>query len=1666
MASVLKSASLPTVMEDKLRAIRRRLIVLAAARAVAFGAAVLIGAMVVAMALDWWLTLFSTTVRVALTSASVILGVGVLLVTGAKPLIEALRFARAAADADGEVPQLEERWTTVASFAASEHLPTSATARAMLQQVTSEAVTLGQLVRPAHVAKPAALKPGMVALAGSGVLLLAFLALNFDQTSVLLRRFWAPTANITATQLASQTGDREVPRGELLELVVGQAGVQHEVALLEVEGRDGILDVFEIDSDAEQGGAFAYELPVDNSFRYRVSAGDGQTPWHRVTAIDYPELAEVRLTVTPPEYVDRPPYEKTVIPSRVKVVQGSQLELLMKPVESLERLELQLVEHVRGPGGEDESTEGLLVLEPQEDGWYRFEAQLVEDLSLSPNLLNAHGLKNEDKRVCRFQVVADKAPVARIVSPTDEMAVAFDEVVDIKFEAHDDFGIAKAELVIYDEAEKDENGEAKILAVQEIDLDEQQLARHVMGETQLDLKELGLEEGRDISYAIRVSDNRDLQLDPEAIADRRALAQAGREKADRQEAGGSANGESQPGDRKSDERLMADASDAQSASQKGDELSQKMLADAAERDGENSPTGDAEFSRSDDDTVRDGDGESPETVAAADADGKPRGDQKGESKQKDADGNSEKNGDSVAKAESGDADGKSSAGSDAEKSDEGSPAKDGGSGESEKKTAVSVAKRDDEAASEKGENAEGDADGKGDAASDPAKVAAGDSKADSKGEAGSKGEPGDAKDREFVAADPTGGELGMPRDKATEKAAGSEEPSDAKPRGSRSTADGKDADGDSGNGGESAANENPSTDWSNGSGKSQGNSGKPGEEKPQDDQPEGGPGDQPQSASDDEAMSEENDRDSQNSGGDGQGSGSSQPSKSPEEGAPRERLFAMNSQMATSSQNSETGRRRLRITERLLAIAESGETRRQNLQIRDRVVEIDRMLKVIETALTRVVDRNIPDADRAEQFRRLDTQLGDVETYIGELREETKEQQFAFVGLQMVHIATTHVTPARDRVFAAIREPLGTDQPRVALHHIVRAREMLAALLKRYDRVAREEALADAIDESVEMYEVYVEKMQTLMREARQNRNPLRRKMAVIEVDQDYLDRYAEVETLRREMMTEFGRMLGDDPRLLARYLELLRRQSKSLRDQLTELTERQDEVMTELSGWLQVGEAQRPDLWMIVAEMRLHAATPLAEEADELFERVKQTLPLMLKEDEGTAALVLRQAEKVARAAREITFDARKVLESGATDEAPKLKSNADELVVLFGELDAALEQLNFENEDDAEVTDYVSRRLIESRTVADRADAWAEVAERLQRKSYSGLAEIDQRTVAIATELLRIEMLGIEDDLSGQFQQVAETELPGEIVDMIRELHRTMEAVTFHQSSASFALTQDQLERAETQEFKALDAFEKAEKLFDLIRRAVIAELDQYEVDDPNIANLQDPTLDQFLARLEREPGIQAQLGIPNRPRNLRVLSDSMMFQQGGVGGLGEASEAARKRARREMAMQLPKGARPSEEEQEKQQKPDSELTDQEREERERARRMQEVLEKSLASVQEKLDDPQTPPEQREQLEKMAENMQRMLSQQSSRPDAMQDWERIVESDQAKETLRALAAGQRLPDSQWNKLLSTLDDGLWQVRGRKPPEDYRKAIEQYQERLRKLIGGPAGGE
>ncbi len=56
----------------------------------------------------------------------------------------------------------------------------------------------------------------------------------------------------------------------------------------------------------------------------------------------------------------------------------------------------------------------------------------------------------------------------------------------------------------------------------------------------------------------------------------------------------------------------------------------------------------------------------------------------------------------------------------------------------------------------------------------------------------------------------------------------------------------------------------------------------------------------------------------------------------------------------------------------------------------------------------------------------------------------------------------------------------------------------------------------------------------------------------------------------------------------------------------------------------------------------------------------------------------------------------------------------------------------------------------------------------------------------------------------------------MPQEVINLTQDLLRTMEAVTFNQSSATFQLTQDQVELAATRQEAALKGLDEAGKDF----------------------------------------------------------------------------------------------------------------------------------------------------------------------------------------------------------------------------------------------------------
>ena len=143
------------------------------------------------------------------------------------------------------------------------------------------------------------------------------------------------------------------------------------------------------------------------------------------------------------------------------------------------------------------------------DGWYRWEIKLTDNFSISPILAEEHGLTNRRPPLCSVQARPDRPPVVRIITPNEEIAVRPDDKVPVTFVATDDVRVGSAELVVYDEGGKP-GTPPRILDTIPIPLGEQEGATEVKATVELDLSKYRVMDGAELSFAVRVREDRSL----------------------------------------------------------------------------------------------------------------------------------------------------------------------------------------------------------------------------------------------------------------------------------------------------------------------------------------------------------------------------------------------------------------------------------------------------------------------------------------------------------------------------------------------------------------------------------------------------------------------------------------------------------------------------------------------------------------------------------------------------------------------------------------------------------------------------------------------------------------------------------------------------------------------------------------------------------------------------------------------------------------------------------------------------------------------------------------------------------------------------------------------------------------------------------------------------
>lgn len=443
-----------------------------------------------AMFIDWFGSFRSTTLRILLSLS--VCG-GFLCLTGwvwrKLPFDGGLRST--AKWLDGVNPALEERLSTMVELGGKgSHSPE------LLGAVRNQVDQIGVHDDPrrAILAKPflAAVTAIVCAFAFLGVIR----SISDSGLGTLVDRLIHPWSDHTLTELPGKTAATYHVRGLPFQVSVPVTGKIPRKATLEYRSADGSVEQREITIDRKTGRIQASIPRVKSDFTYRVIAGDDETPWTEVTVIDRPELKDVRLVITPPAYTKIEESVWTALPRRIEVPEGSKVTLGFTPDQTLPGAT------VIQRGNEREQATELL---PDANGRFQFNTRLTDSVQAEIQLTSMiGGLRS--RFPITFAVKRDLKPQVKLLEGTETFAMKADETLDVEFRATDDYGIDSAEIVA--QLTKPDGSKEKYRFP--VELGAKAGESDLQAKASLDLKQIPLEKGDELSFAVEVKDQRGL----------------------------------------------------------------------------------------------------------------------------------------------------------------------------------------------------------------------------------------------------------------------------------------------------------------------------------------------------------------------------------------------------------------------------------------------------------------------------------------------------------------------------------------------------------------------------------------------------------------------------------------------------------------------------------------------------------------------------------------------------------------------------------------------------------------------------------------------------------------------------------------------------------------------------------------------------------------------------------------------------------------------------------------------------------------------------------------------------------------------------------------------------------------------------------------------------
>lgn len=449
---------LPSIVANRLRAFHQRKRLFGLLR-VCFATTILYGLLVlVAMHLDRFLFL-----EVAFRWRMFwVVHFGAGLLGGMYCLVYLLRrtsVRQIAYELESKLPEdAEERFVTLDDVLVREDLGGGPVAAELAGELEKATVRLSEGIQPTKLVKDAFLR--RLAWAAVAVFLV-FTALSSPRSyelPLMVERFYFPGRNlpkpsfvkisVTSDKIRVGKGGEAVIQaetsGELpsaLLWLMKQLGISPSRCVISLaEGEEA---VFEFDQGERSDmsrllrDVFLYSKgELETSFRYQIRCGDAQTPIMTAEVIAQPKIVDAKLTVTPPAYTGLSEQIITDVYRPLRLLPGTKIVLTFRTDQPVpvRIIRIEKVPEPIEPDWDDATRTGI------------YEFELKKKVSLEIRVVNDLGFENVERAKISIGLLEDAPPVVRLDDPVGDVEKVPGELVPIKAEVEDDFGIAEVVL--------------------------------------------------------------------------------------------------------------------------------------------------------------------------------------------------------------------------------------------------------------------------------------------------------------------------------------------------------------------------------------------------------------------------------------------------------------------------------------------------------------------------------------------------------------------------------------------------------------------------------------------------------------------------------------------------------------------------------------------------------------------------------------------------------------------------------------------------------------------------------------------------------------------------------------------------------------------------------------------------------------------------------------------------------------------------------------------------------------------------------------------------------------------------------------------------------------------------------------------------------------------